>query len=388
MGGTVLSEAPHLADPPAAALGLDGTAASAAVRLAGVTKAYGSFEAVKAMDLVIEPGELFTLLGPSGSGKTTVLRMIAGLITPTSGELWVGGTEVQRIPTYARNIGVVFQSLALFPHMDVYGNIAFPLRMRRVGRAEIARRIAAALDVVGLPAIAGRQIHELSGGQQQRVALARALVYEPELLLLDEPFGALDLKLREEMQLEIVRLHHDIGVTIVNVTHDQREALVLSDRIGVMHEGVLEQVGSGEEIYRNPQSAFIGRFIGNTSLLHGDLVSGASGRVLAVAGLDRPLRVERVTGASSDGGAAALVLRAEALRLLPAGTADPEGLEHVPGRVALRAFQGSTVQYEVDVPGQCRPLRVECSADAASFATGDAVTVAWDPSETPVVSVP
>jgi putative spermidine/putrescine transport system ATP-binding protein len=380
-----VSEAPTGADRSVVTDQRNRTATSAAVQLAGVTKAYGAFEAVKAMDLTIQQGELFTLLGPSGSGKTTVLRMIAGLITPTSGQLSVGGTEVQRVPTYERNIGVVFQSLALFPHMDVFGNIAFPLRMRRTGRAEIARRVAAVLDVVGLPAIAGRRIHELSGGQQQRVALARALVYEPELLLLDEPFGALDLKLREEMQLEIVRLHHDIGVTIVNVTHDQREALVLSDRIGVMQEGVLEQVGSGEEIYRDPQTPFIGQFIGNTSLVHGELVPGAGGLELAVAGLQRPLRVQRVTGAPDQGGPAALVLRAEALRLLRAGADDPDRLERVPGTVALRAFQGSTVQYAVDVPGQARPLRVELASDGSSFAVGDAVTVAWDPGETPVV---
>jgi len=239
------------------------------VELVGAVKKYGDVAAIDGVDLAIRPRELFTLLGPSGSGKTTILRSIAGLVDLTDGGLFIAGQDVRKTPTYERNIGMVFQSLALFPHMTVFDNIAFPLRMRRRGKKEIAKRVQNSLDMVRLSDIAERRIHELSGGQQQRVALARSLVYDPKLLLLDEPLGALDKRLREEMQLELVRLHGEIDVTIVNVTHDQVEALVLSDRIGVMENGRLVQVGTPDEIYQHPKTRFVAEFVGRANLIDG-----------------------------------------------------------------------------------------------------------------------
>ena len=247
------------------------------VELSGVSKKYGIVRAIDGVNLAIRPRELFTLLGPSGSGKSTVLRAIAGLVSVDTGKILIEGKDVLNVPTFKRNIGMVFQSLALFPHMSVFDNIAFPLKMRRLGRVEIAKRVAESLDVVRLPDIAQRRVHELSGGQQQRVALARALVYKPSLLLLDEPFGALDKRLREEMQLEIVRLHKEIDVTIINVTHDQVEAMILSDRIGVMNEGCIVQVENGEDLYRRPQTRFVADFLGRANCIDGALQRSDTG---------------------------------------------------------------------------------------------------------------
>ena len=238
------------------------------VSLRGVTRAYGDSIAVRDVDLDVEEREFFTLLGPSGSGKTTILRIIAGLVEPTSGHVSIGGRDVRGLPPYERDIAVVFQSLALFPHMSVFSNVAFPLRMRRVGRRDVAAKVSAALETVRLgPRFEERAISQLSGGERQRVALARALVCEPKILLLDEPLAALDRRLREDMQLELVRLHHEIEVTILNVTHDQREALMLSDRIGVMNNGSLVQVGPSERMYNQPKTRFVAAFIGDATLL-------------------------------------------------------------------------------------------------------------------------
>jgi ABC-type Fe3+/spermidine/putrescine transport system ATPase subunit len=359
--------------------------ASAAVRLEGVTKQFGEVEAVQALDLEIERGELVTLLGPSGSGKSTVLRMIAGLVKPTAGRIWIGDEEVGAHATHERDIAMVFQSLALFPHMDVFGNVAFPLRMRRIGRKEIARRVSEALEIVRLPNIEKRGVDELSGGQQQRVAIARALVYQPQLLLLDEPFGALDRRLREEMQLEIVRLHRALDITIVNVTHDQREALMLSDRIAVMNDGRLEQLGSSEAIYRAPSTRFVAEFLGDANLIEGMLESdgGAatlktdSGRALRVAAAP-----EHMVGTRC-----AIALKSEAIELerLP----NPVAAEGLTGVVKLGVFEGGARYYEVDV-AELR-MRFKLSLPAAggrnSFEIGDEVGLRWDVSDAHLVSV-
>jgi putative spermidine/putrescine transport system ATP-binding protein len=357
-----------------------------AVRLVDTTKRYGDFLAVDQVHLEVRRRELFTLLGPSGSGKTTILRMIAGLVQPTSGQIWLGQERVEERPPYERNIGLVFQSLALFPHMDVFGNIAFPLRMRRIGRRETLRRVERALDIVRLPIIARRKVSELSGGQQQRVALARALVYEPELLLLDEPLGALDRRLREEMQIEIVRLHQEVDVTIINVTHDQREALMLSDRIGVMRLGRLEQLGSSRDIYRRPQTQFVAAFLGEANLLVGQTVAeGDRGWIIAVTGtrIQVGSLPERLVACEC-----AVVVRAESLRIVGLDEGQPPpGTNHFEGRVAMKAFEGPSIYYEVDVPALEATLKVLTPASARSreFEVGEEIRVGWDPSSADVL---
>ncbi len=360
--------------------------AAAAVRLEGVHKHYGEIEAVHSMDLEIERGELLTLLGPSGSGKSTVLRMIAGLVKPTAGRIWIGDEEVGARPTHERDIAMVFQSLALFPHMDVFGNVAFPLRMRRIGRKEIAKRVREALSIVRLPDIEGRGVGELSGGQQQRVAIARALVYQPQLLLLDEPFGALDRRLREEMQLEIVRLHDALDVTIVNVTHDQREALMLSDRIAVMNGGRLEQLGPSEAIYREPATRFVAEFLGDANLIEGILERGPDGATLKTAS-GRSLPVGSAPEALI-GVKCAIVLKSEAIELerRPDDAPPTDGLI---GVVRLGVFEGGARYYEVDV--QELDMRFKLSLPAAggrnAFEIGDRVGLRWDSSDAQIVSM-
>lgn len=366
--GTLDSRAPEPAQTPA-------------VSLIDATKHYGPVAAVDHVDLDIRARELFTLLGPSGSGKTTILRILAGLIELTSGELLMGGEDVRSVPTFRRNIGLVFQSLALFPHMSVFDNIAFPLRMRRVGREEISRKVKEALDMVRLPDIGDRRIHELSGGQQQRVAFARSLVYDPKLLLLDEPLGALDRRLREEMQLEIVRLHRDIDVTIVNVTHDQREALMLSDRIGVMRNGRLEQVGRSEEIYSSPRRRFVAEFLGNANMIDGEIVPDGNGLCLRTPG-GVTFALPELPAAAE--GRATVSLRAEALELLGPGDVAAAG-SSVAGRVMLRVFEGEAVYYEVDVPSLGMVFKISASKRRAGSAIGDDVQMTWDPADLTVI---
>src|SRR5580698_7153151 len=255
-----------LADPGAArvATGLP------AVRLVALRKSFGSLAAVAGVDLEIGEGEFFTMLGPSGSGKTTLLRLIAGFERPDAGTVELGGADVTRQPPYARNVNTVFQDYALFPHMSVLQNVEYGLRVRRVARAERHRRAEAALEMVRLSGLGSRKPIQLSGGQRQRVALARAIVNQPDVLLLDEPLGALDLKLRQEMQLELKRIQREVGITFVFVTHDQEEALTMSDRLVVVNHGVIEQLGTPIEVYEHPASAFVAGFIGVSNLLERD----------------------------------------------------------------------------------------------------------------------
>lgn len=375
-------------DSPSAAEDRDAesTPRGSAVRLVQASKAYGGVLAVDRVTLDIKERELLTLLGPSGSGKTTVLRMIAGLVQPTSGEVWIGVEEVHRRPVHEREIAMVFQSLALFPHMDVFSNIAFPLRMRRLGRGEISDRVRDALDIVRLPDIGHRKVTELSGGQQQRVALARALVYRPKLLLLDEPLGSLDRRLREEMELEIVRLHREIDVTIVNVTHDQQEALRLSDRIGVMRLGRLEQVGFSEELYRNPKSGFVAEFLGDANLLDGRVQSDEAG-VTVETGAGAILMVDDVEADAMEAQHCTVVLRAESIEL-HAIASDRTHWNRFAGIVGLRAFEGSATYYEVEVAELRTRLKVLApeGTSATTFAVGDTVSLEWSPSGASVVS--
>ncbi len=345
-----------------------------AVQLRGATKRFGEIVAVRDVSLDIYRREFFTLLGPSGSGKTTVLRMVAGLSEPSGGEVFIDGRDMSGLRPYERPIAMVFQSLALFPHMDVYSNIAFPLRMRRAGRGEIARRVRDMLELMRLPDVAERKVTELSGGQRQRVALARALVYEPRLLLLDEPLGALDRRLREEMQLELVRLHQEIDVTIINVTHDQREALMLSDRIAVFNEGQIVQVDRGEALYLQPANRFVASFMGDASLIDGVLRNEGATELLS-GNVTLTVR-----DAGIEAGPATLVLRSEVAQI----GAREDDLRHcdnrLPGRVDIAVFEGPADYYEVFVPSLEVTVRV--SAPAAQgpvqrFALGDEVWIGW-----------
>src|ERR671914_342451 len=247
------------------------------VRLQGVSKRFGSLTAVRGMDLDIPEGEFFTMLGPSGCGKTTTLRMIAGFEEPTEGSVLLEGEDVTGRPAFKRATNTVFQSYALFPHLSVERNVAFGLERRRVSKDEVRRRVAEELERVGLAREAKRRPAQLSGGQQQRVALARALVNRPAVLLLDEPLGALDLKIRKQLQVELKQIQRDVGITFIYVTHDQEEALTMSDRIAVMNRGRIEQVGGPETIYERPQTTFVAGFIGVSNLMPGEVVS-ANGR--------------------------------------------------------------------------------------------------------------
>lgn len=362
--------------------GGQGMKAETQVSLVDVSKHYQDSAAVDRVSLDIRRGEFLTLLGPSGSGKTTLLRMIAGLIDASEGEIRLEGERIDQRPTHERNIGMVFQSLALFPHLDVYGNIAFPLWMRRTPKVEIRRRVSEALDLVRLPQMRRRKIEELSGGQRQRIALARALVYRPALLLLDEPLAALDQKLREEMEFELINLHQQIDITIVNVTHDQKEALRISDRIGVMREGRLEQVGNSVDLYLNPATPFVATFLGQTNSLLGNIVPTGRERVF-VPDANRDVRIAVPPSADSLD-RAMLLLRAEKVRI----SQDSENGPGFTGTIALTAFQGNATQFEVDVPELGAVFRVESvnQSDAMLHRVGDRVRLDWGKSDAVVLA--
>jgi putative spermidine/putrescine transport system ATP-binding protein len=274
----------------------DATPSGAApgVRLRGLRKEFGPVVAVESLDLDVGDGEFFAILGPSGSGKTTVLRMIAGFEVPTAGAVELGGVDATREPPFRRDVNTVFQDYALFPHMSVEENIGYGLRVKRVAKSDRARRVGEALDMVRLAGYGSRRPHELSGGQRQRVALARALVNRPRVLLLDEPLGALDLKLREQMQVELKAIQRDIGITFLFVTHDQDEALTLCDRLAVMRDGVLEQVGDAAEVYERPRTRFVAEFVGTSNLLSGAAAGALLGSEVTAA--VRPEKVRLVGG--------------------------------------------------------------------------------------------
>lgn len=277
------------------------------LRFAGAAKSYGAVAALRPIDLDVHAGEFLTLLGPSGSGKTTLLNLVAGYLEPTGGRIFIGERDVTDLPARRRNIGMVFQSYALFPHMTVAGNVAYGLKVRRLPGPEIDRRVAAALALVQLGNYGARRVQELSGGQQQRVALARAIVIEPDVLLMDEPLGALDKQLRREVQLELRRLHEEHRRTTLYVTHDQEEALVLSDRIAVMRDGRIEQLGTAGDLYNRPVNAFVAGFIGESNLLPAKLLSRAGNE----AQIDIPAFRQRANVTAADGlqpGADALLL--------------------------------------------------------------------------------
>ena len=349
-----------------------------AVELTGITKRFGDVTAVDNIDLTIDDGEFFAMLGPSGCGKTTTLRMIAGLEFPTEGSLTIFGDEVGTLPPHKRPVNTVFQNYALFPHMNVLDNVAFGLKMQGVSKAEARRRAADAIGLVQLGGFESRRPSQMSGGQQQRVALARALVNEPKVLLLDEPLGALDLKLRQEMQSELKSLQNELGVSFVFVTHDQEEALTMSDRIAVMHEGQLLQVGTPEEIYERPTSRFVADFIGQTNLLEGTVEDAAT--VCLANGA-------RVAADSTHpvGSAVAVSLRPERAHIGERGIA-AGGLSSVDGVVDRMTYLGNARVYTVRLDWMEIEVREENRPGTALHAPGAAVTVAWDPSAVSVVA--
>ena len=348
--------------------------AAVGVTLTGIAKWYGKVPAVQGIDLAVAPGEMVSLLGPSGCGKTTTLRMIAGLEVPDAGEIRIGDRRATDIPPWRRNIGMVFQNYALFPHKSVAENIAYGLVMRRVPRPEIATRVAEVMRLVQLDGLDERTPSQLSGGQRQRVALARAIVTRPDVLLFDEPLAALDRKLREQMQVEIKLLQREVGITTIFVTHDQDEALTLSDRIAVMDQGRIVQTGTPAEIYERPQSHFVSDFIGMMNALRGTVVRGdESGLVVRLLG-GQEVPVQGATAAP--GSAIELMLRPEKVRLNPAPA---PGLTCIEGSVTHIVYMGAITYLHVAIAGGATMLAMlpnQVSADAAP-ARGARVTLGW-----------
>ncbi|NKC04813.1 ABC transporter ATP-binding protein [Brucella haematophila] len=353
----------------------------AAVSAKNVSMIYNGFHAVRSASFDLEQGRFLTILGPSGSGKTTLLRLIAGFQRPSVGEIFINGQAVSAVPSHKRSIGMVFQKLALFPHMTAAQNVAFPLKMRRFDARTIPERVECYLDLVRLGGLGNRRVHELSGGQQQRVAIARALVFEPDLLLLDEPLAALDRKLREEMQLEFRRIQRELGVTTINVTHDQREALVVSDEIIVMDGGEIQQMARPSETYRNPSNAFVANFIGVTNFITGKAASVDGSVVQVDAG-------PKLAGVMVDGhkpvaagDAVSCAIRAEQIRI-GANAESGAGLDtKLEGVVTDAIFEGERIVYELRVPALGDALMRVFDHDPvghSQFEEGATVPIGWN----------
>ena len=348
------------------------------VEIDGVTKRFGETPALDGVSLRIEEGELFALLGPSGSGKTTLLRAIAGFVDPEAGTIRIDGDAMRDIPVHRRDIGMVFQDYALFPHMSVFDNVAFGLSVRHVARAEMAERVRAMLTLVQLEGYEERRPGQLSGGQQQRVALARALVTRPRVLLLDEPLGALDKRLRRQMQIELRQIQREVGITTVFVTHDQEEALTLSDRIAILDAGRIVQSGPPQAVYERPRTVFAADFLGDanffTGRVHGD------GRVRTPVGSEL-----FTTGVAEDAGAeVTLAVRPEKLHIARGGETEHGGANRLTGTVASVLYAGSTVTYRVAC-GEVEVTVLEQNREATPIAQGEPVTVSWLPEHTVVV---
>ncbi|AZA13110.1 ABC transporter ATP-binding protein [Corynebacterium choanae] len=367
----------------------------ASLELRNISKVYptkkGNVTAVSDANLVMEPGEFVTLLGPSGCGKTTNLRMIAGFESPTTGEILLDGVDIVSVPPAKRPMSMVFQSYALFPHLSVRENVAFGLQLdRKLSKAEISSRVDSAMEAMGILEYADRGPHELSGGQQQRVALARALVMEPRVLLFDEPLSNLDAKLRDQMRFEIRRIQQELGITSVFVTHDQDEAMTMSDKIVVMSRGRVEQVGTPQQVYRQPRSKFVAEFLGSANFLPVQVSApeavttpaGNPGFRCAVTLRDRTFAVaaaDTVTGPAAE-----LMIRAEDLRLADQTGEHDEAHWYIDGLVASSAFHGDAINYVVDTVDYGQ-LKVKVSGTADMVPTGKAVTVVVDPARSWII---
>jgi spermidine/putrescine transport system ATP-binding protein len=348
------------------------------VELQSVTKKFGDFVAVDNVSLKIEDGEFFSLLGPSGCGKTTCLRMIAGFELPSEGEVKIRGKAMGDTPPFKRPVNTVFQNYALFPHMTIFENVAFGLEMQKVSRAEIKTRVKEALEMVRLPQLADRKPRQLSGGQQQRIALARALVNRPQVLLLDEPLSALDLKLRKAMQLELKELQHQVGITFIFVTHDQEEAITMSDRIAVMSDGVVQQVGAPVEIYERPQNRFVADFIGETNFIEGEILEVDAAKTTVSLGAGAQI-LARVAADLNTGQAVTVAVRPEKISLSRAVQDDKAS---VPAVVEEAVYIGTDTRYTARVGERhhvvARVQNVGGALDAAQpFQRGDQVYLSW-----------
>ena len=366
----------------------DASAVPPALVLGGLRKRFGDFNALDGVDLEVRRGEFITLLGPSGSGKTTTLRMIAGFMTQDEGSIQIAGQEMTRVPPYRRDVGMVFQNYALFPHMTAAQNVAFPLEMRNVPRAEQKQRIAEALELVKLATFGDRYPRQLSGGQQQRIALARAIVFRPRLLLMDEPLGALDKKLREALQLEILRISRQLGATVVYVTHDQEEALVMSDRIAIFDRGRIQQLGTGEDLYERPTSVFVADFVGESNMLRGRLERDGNGTWLR-RGAWRWRVDPSVADAPGlrDGEPAALVVRPEHLRVV-AADAPRDGANRIDASVTEVLYLGPTRKIELALPDGVAAVVREPAGTAGDWRPGDNVRLEWSVERAVVVPDP
>jgi spermidine/putrescine transport system ATP-binding protein len=345
------------------------------VRLVDVTKRFDDVVAVDTLTLEIESGSFFALLGPSGCGKTTTLRMIGGFEQPSEGQIFLGERDVSGLPAYKRDVNTVFQSYALFPHLSVFENVAFGLRRRSVRGEMLRGRVEEMLKIVGLTGMGRRKPRQLSGGQQQRVALARALVNKPQVLLLDEPLGALDLKLRKQMQLELKAIQHDVGITFVHVTHDQEEAMTMADQIAVMNQGHIEQLGTPTELYETPATAYVAGFLGVSNLISGT-ISGAN-TVQLRSGPEVQVPHDSLNGRLGD---VAVGIRPEKIEF---GNGQPNVLE---GTIVEQAYVGVATQYIVDTPcGRLTVYRQNASPGLNGAAPGERLTLSWSPDSTFVV---
>ncbi|MEU2989750.1 ABC transporter ATP-binding protein [Streptomyces griseoincarnatus] len=354
------------------------------VRLTGIGKTYGGFTAVHPLDLTVPEGSFFALLGASGCGKTTTLRMIAGLEEPTAGTVHLGDQDVTALPPYKRPVNTVFQSYALFPHLDIYENVAFGLRRR--GIRSVKKQVEEMLELVQLGEQARKKPHQLSGGQQQRVAVARALINHPKVLLLDEPLGALDLKLRRQMQLELKRIQTEVGITFVHVTHDQEEAMTMADCVAVMNAGRVEQLGTPADLYENPRTTFVANFLGTSNFIGAEVDSTSGDDIVLKAGGGKlVLHRARASAPATTGGKILAGVRPEKISLTHADDAGgiPEGRNRITGRITESSFIGVSTQFVVDSP-VCPDFEVYVqNVDRdARLVPGAEVVLHWNPAHT------